>query len=54
LEEALAITDLLAEHPGAQAWITFSAKVVTHINAVRLLQSMRSLWPTAQAWRQSV
>lgn len=32
LEEALAITDLLAEHPGAQAWITFSAKDGAHIS----------------------
>ncbi|MGP9567089.1 homocysteine S-methyltransferase [Halomonas sp. AOP5-B2-8] len=32
LEEALAITDLLAEHPGAQAWITFSAKDGHHIS----------------------
>ena len=32
LEEALAITDLLAEHPGAQAWITFSAKDGQHIS----------------------
>ncbi|MGO2148752.1 homocysteine S-methyltransferase [Halomonas sp.] len=32
LEEALAITDLLAEHPGAQAWITFSAKDGEHIS----------------------
>ncbi|MGP9499996.1 homocysteine S-methyltransferase [Halomonas sp. AOP43-D1-4] len=32
LEEALAITDLLAEHPGAQAWVTFSAKDGEHIS----------------------
>ncbi|MBZ5488085.1 homocysteine S-methyltransferase [Halomonas aquamarina] len=32
LDEALAITDLLAEHPGAQAWITFSAKDGEHIS----------------------
>ncbi|MFG6666990.1 homocysteine S-methyltransferase [Halomonas sp. HNIBRBA4712] len=32
LDEALAITDLLAEHPGAQAWITFSAKDGAHIS----------------------
>ncbi|RUR34146.1 homocysteine S-methyltransferase [Vreelandella nanhaiensis] len=32
LEEALAIADLLAEHPGAQAWITFSAKDGEHIS----------------------
>ncbi|EGP21343.1 homocysteine S-methyltransferase family protein, partial [Halomonas sp. TD01] len=32
LDEALAITDLLAEHPGAQAWITFSAKDGKHIS----------------------
>ncbi|WP_447529399.1 homocysteine S-methyltransferase [Vreelandella sp. TE19] len=32
LEEALAITDLLAENPGAQAWITFSAKDGEHIS----------------------
>ncbi|MDN7132837.1 homocysteine S-methyltransferase [Halomonas sp. MC140] len=32
LEEALAITDLLTEHPGAQAWITFSAKDGQHIS----------------------
>ncbi|MGP8292115.1 homocysteine S-methyltransferase [Vreelandella zhanjiangensis] len=32
LEEALAITDLLAEHPGAQGWITFSARDGEHIS----------------------
>ncbi|WNL43306.1 homocysteine S-methyltransferase [Halomonas sp. PAMB 3264] len=32
LDEALVITDLLAEHPGAQAWITFSAKDNAHIS----------------------
>lgn len=32
LDEALAITDLLAEHPGAQAWITFSARDGAHIS----------------------
>ncbi len=30
--DLLAITDLLAEHPGAQAWITFSAKDGKHIS----------------------
>ncbi|MCK0745872.1 homocysteine S-methyltransferase [Chromohalobacter nigrandesensis] len=32
LEEALAITDLLAEHPDTHAWITFSAKDGQHIS----------------------